>query len=322
MNKARWLIASLMLCVGVFLFPITAFADAAPDTVPPEVAAYLDGELLRITAKDDNSGVEAVYVGGKRVICNENATLVLTFDDYADDTGSAVIYAVDFVGNESETVIVTKPESENTDEPTESSIPESTKPLTPDGTGTVLDHVVVGDKEFFTIQTADENVFYLIIDHARDTQNVYFLNVVTEDDLYSLAGSTKPGTTNESAIPGETTSTVKPSDEPQTETPEPTSEPETPKKSNMGTVVFMLIAVIILGGVGYYFKILKPEKERAMMDDEDDEDEDDEEYVNEDDYSDEDDGHDSDYFDAPADDGNYEFEPKDKESVDTEEVNP
>mgnify|MGYP002508413626 CR=1 FL=1 len=61
-------------------------------------------------------------------------------------------------------------------------------PLTPDGQATVLDNATNEDgKEFYTIQTPDENVFYLIIDNQRDTENVYFLNAVTESDLMALA---------------------------------------------------------------------------------------------------------------------------------------
>ena len=61
-------------------------------------------------------------------------------------------------------------------------------PLTPNGQATVLDHATGEDgKEFFTITTADNNVFYLIVDRQREEENVYFLNAVTETDLLSLA---------------------------------------------------------------------------------------------------------------------------------------
>ena len=43
--------------------------------------------------------------------------------------------------------------------------PPDPKPFTPEGTGTVLDNATDQDgKEFFTITTADEAVFYLVID--------------------------------------------------------------------------------------------------------------------------------------------------------------
>ena len=69
-----------------------------------------------------------------------------------------------------------------------SSQPVEEKPLTPDGQATVVDDVTDGDgKEFYTIVTPAENTFYLVIDKQRDSDNVYFLNAVTESDLLALA---------------------------------------------------------------------------------------------------------------------------------------
>jgi len=66
--------------------------------------------------------------------------------------------------------------------------PPDPKPFTPEGTGTVLDNATDQDgKEFFTITTADEAVFYLVIDRQRGAENVYFLNAVTVSDLMALA---------------------------------------------------------------------------------------------------------------------------------------
>lgn len=78
------------------------------------------------------------------------------------------------------------------DEPVEETTPPAAeeitaKPFTPDGTGTVVDNATDEDgKEFFTITTPSENVFYLIIDRQRTEENVYFLNAVTEKDLLPL----------------------------------------------------------------------------------------------------------------------------------------
>lgn len=79
------------------------------------------------------------------------------------------------------------------DEPAEETTPPAAtetvaKPFTPDGTGTVVDNATDEDgKEFFTITTPSENVFYLVIDRQRTEENVYFLNAVTEKDLLALA---------------------------------------------------------------------------------------------------------------------------------------
>ena len=53
------------------------------------------------------------------------------------------------------------------------------------GSASVLDEAqeTADDKQFYTITTEAGNVFYLIIDGKRDSQNVYFLNGVTEADL-------------------------------------------------------------------------------------------------------------------------------------------
>lgn len=57
--------------------------------------------------------------------------------------------------------------------PTDAETGTSSNPFTPNGTGTVVDNATDEDgKEFYTIQTADENVFYLVIDKQRGTENV------------------------------------------------------------------------------------------------------------------------------------------------------
>ena len=79
------------------------------------------------------------------------------------------------------------------DEPAEETTPPAAtetvaKPFTTDGMGTVVDNATDEDgKEFFTITTPSENIFYLVIDRQRTENNVYFLNAVTEKDLMALA---------------------------------------------------------------------------------------------------------------------------------------
>lgn len=135
--------------------------------------------------------------------------------------------------------------------------PEPT-PFTPDGTGTVLDNATDEDgKEFFTIMTPSENVFYLVIDRQRETENVYFLNAVTEQDLMALAEVSEDSGT--SAIP-DPAPTPEPTPEPE---PEPAPEPEPEKGGNMGMVIVVLLVVLGGGGAAYYFKIYRPRQEQA-----------------------------------------------------------
>ena len=138
-------------------------------------------------------------------------------------------------------------------EPAEETAPETeeettAKPFTPEGTGTVVDNATDGDgKEFFTITTPSENVFYLIIDRQREGQNVYFLNAVTEKDLLALAEK-----------------------DPEPEVTEPVMEPEPEKTSGFPMGNILMIAAVLLagGGAGYYFKVYRPKHEAPDMDDE------------------------------------------------------
>ena len=146
-----------------------------------------------------------------------------------------------------------------------SSIPDGA--FTPEGTGTVLDEATGegDDKQFYTITTETGNVFYLIIDGKRDDNNVYFLNGVTEADLMALAEKNE-GTM--SVIPAEDVCTCTDKCEGCTgkEKPAETEElaqTEPPKKDNgsVGTIIFIIVALLAVGGVGYYVKIVRPKQQ-------------------------------------------------------------
>ena len=132
------------------------------------------------------------------------------------------------------------------------------KPFTPDGTGTVVDNATDEDgKEFFTITTPSENVFYLVIDRQRTEENVYFLNAVTEKDLLALAEADPEPEAPE------------PVTEPEPD-PEPVAEPVTEPEKDTGFPVgnLLMIAAVLLvgGGAAYYFKVYRPKHEAADLD--------------------------------------------------------
>lgn len=138
-------------------------------------------------------------------------------------------------------------------------LPTEPNPFTPDGTGTVVDNATDQDgKEFFTITTAEEAVFYLVIDRQRETENVYFLNAVTVADLMALAES--------SGEPAAPEPPPEPEPEPTT-TPEPEPVPE--KKGGAGPFLMALAVVVIGGGAGWYFKIYRPKLQKAAEPEED-----------------------------------------------------
>lgn len=139
--------------------------------------------------------------------------------------------------------------------------PATPKPFTPEGTGTVVDNATDEDgKEFFTITTPSENVFYLVIDRQRTDNNVYFLNAVTENDLLALA--------EESPEPEVPEPTVQPEPDPEPVT-EPEPQPEKDTGGNMGSLLIVLAVLLVGGGVGYYFKGYRPKHEAADLDEDD-----------------------------------------------------
>ena len=126
--------------------------------------------------------------------------------------------------------------------------PPEPQPFTPDGTGTVVDNATDEDgKEFFTITTADEAVFYLVIDRQRSAENVYFLNAVTVSDLMALAEQDQ-----EPEAPPPVTEP-----DPESE-PAPAPEPEPQKSGGAGMLLAALAVLAIGGGAGWYFKIDRP----------------------------------------------------------------
>lgn len=162
-------------------------------------------------------------------------------------------------------------------------------------------------KEFYTIQTATEKVFYLIIDRYGEEEMVYFLTEVTENDLLNATSDNsetlpKNSAALESAIPnGESAlpnnneeqikTEGKETEVEETESAESTdeteSEPEVKEEPNP-MISYLLIGglALIFIGAAYYFKVVRKKKEDFIEDE--DEDEDSEEYENEDEESEED----------------------------------
>lgn len=278
MRNKMFTVLVFALFISTFLLHTTAHATAPTDTKAPVLTARLSGETLHIEAKDEVSSVEAVYIDGHKVSYPKKGALDAPFRTYAGTGQYVSVYAVDYAGNKSDTVqvenpyykaspVVTNTTALPSGKITESVVPSQPHPFTPEGTGTTVDNTTESDgKEFFTITTPDKNVFYLIIDRQRQSENVYFLNAVTEDDLRSL---TKKGNTNSdvSAVPAPQI-TSKPETIPE---PGPKSQPE---KGSNSTLIFVLLAVVAAGGTGYYFKIYKPKHQAANSDEEEfDEDE-------------------------------------------------
>ena len=172
-------------------------------------------------------------------------------------------------------------------------------------------------KEFYTIQTATDKVFYLIIDRDGEQEMVYFLTEITENDLLNVTSDNsetlpKNSAALELAIPvtdgALPNNNTEPLEEPeQTEevegteenTEETEQEPEEKAEPNpmISYVLIGGLAVAFIGGA-YYFKVVRKKKEDFIEDE--DEDEEDEEEVFENENEDEDES-DDDFFDGQED---------------------
>lgn len=310
------------------------------DREAPTIRAGIEGELLRVEASDDLSGVDKIYVCGNSFSKLNNGTLDIRLKDYADNYEQITIQATDRAGNKSRMTQLNNPyyeepkkDSDKTSSsPTSPSIPASTvttptgggtgttlsqsgtggtastgqtakptggtisssnkadtekdpsavspvateetedNPFTPDGSATVVDNATDEQgKEFYTIMTPDENVFYLIIDKQRDSENVYFLNAVTESDLMALAQKDTDSQTVTPTAPSEPepAAPAEPEEPSEPETSEP--EPEQPApKSNNSMMFLVIVAALAAGGLGYYFKVYKPKHDLDDAEDIDD----------------------------------------------------
>ncbi|MCL2546188.1 MAG: DUF4366 domain-containing protein [Oscillospiraceae bacterium] len=274
---------ALMLCVGAFLFPTTAYASQSGN--PPTVTADVEGETLRIEASGGFMGVEAIFINDQRF--NFRVDGVLRVDLLAfRNSDTLAIHAVDFAGNLSNVVGVVNPLYIGIQPPPQPDPPEnipvtSSNPLTPAGQASVLDNATDGDDiEFFTFTTPAGHIFFLIVDRQRESDNVYFLNAVTEQDLIALAA--QDGTdlnvgSSGGGIPVATTPQT-PNEPPPNNSQEESTAPPPADDSGggNGTIIFVIVALLVAGGAGYYFKIVRPKQQGGNCDyDDEDEDEED-----------------------------------------------
>jgi len=184
-----------------------------------------------------------------------------------------------------------------------------TDALTPVGNLTLIDDILQSEhnasvesveneqksKQFITIQSKNGNYFYIIIDRSGDTENVYFLNLVDEADLFAIledgeiekapvvcscidkcaAGAVNTACeicrVNRSECVGKEAAPVE---------PEPDLEPEEPqedeKENNAGMLLLVVLLLAVGGSASFYFLVLKPKQGKrvpAVFDDFDLEDE-------------------------------------------------
>jgi len=160
------------------------------------------------------------------------------------------------------------------------------------GNGQLVDDLGEDDsKQFLTIQTKNGNTFFMVLDRSNNTENVYMLSMIDENDLAEFIGDEKKETEQEQP------SVVIPETEKPSVSAEPEAETETKaeaeeKKGGMGSGAMLAVVLLLAGVIGgfYYFKVWKPKQDEDESEGEDLEFYDGGAYVNEDQEDSDDEG--------------------------------
>lgn len=308
-------------------------------TKPTLNAAVSDG-LLSVQAHDTDSGIQKVYVNGYEFTDLTNGVLNIRLQQFDSGYQNFTIQAMDNAGNISDVYKTANPyytdleieDSSTTENPAEQ-LPVSAQATAPSSaTAKVTEHTQTDSngntinstsgsgsdtesnneenadsetgKEFYTIQTASEKVFYLIIDRDGDDETVYFLTEISENDLLNTTTDSnsetlpKNSAALESAIPtadgalsnnntnasGDSGADGSISDDSTEEgievTEDADAQAEPVEENATAFYIIMGIAALAVIGGGYYLKVVRKKKEDFL--DEDDEDDEEEEYEEED----------------------------------------
>ena len=156
--------------------------------------------------------------------------------------------------------------------------------LTPEGELDLVDDLTgdeTGDLQYMTVQSKDGTVFYLIVDHSSQSQNVYFLNQVDASDLLAIMNDEEIDAYEESLKEKEESEApvVQPEavKKPEMETEEPAASNQDEKtddnkgeqkKKNASAIPLAAVLGVIAAGVlaGYYFFKIRPERNGSRID--------------------------------------------------------
>ena len=154
-----------------------------------------------------------------------------------------------------------------------------TEATLPTGNLTLVDDVISaadGHREFLTVVSREGSYFYIVID--RDTQgagNVYFLNLVDEQDLYKLTGEEAPQITEPESSPQIILDPQKQEEE-TTKQPEQSEEEKAAEKQKSLMITVGVGAAVAVGVVIYLLKKKKNKRQKQQEFDLSDFDDDDE----------------------------------------------
>lgn len=260
------------------------------DGVAPKVSAYIKGEDLMIQVTDEISGAQVLNVDGIDYTDLADGAISINLKNLENTTEYFTVYALDKANNKTKTLRINNPyyvgedPLSNTDRGVDN--PQSvvsTKPTS--ATGVITSHTDEdgddisnvtyrewkngnvssngnGSKQFFTVKTKTDKVFYIVVDESFNQQTAYLLTEASENDLLNFVNYDGNAVDN-----GETTVYSIPKDEKKdiaindVVEDEPVKEEKSTKKSSLGTFI-----VVALAGIGAYFYKFKKKQDESDED--------------------------------------------------------
>ena len=129
------------------------------------------------------------------------------------------------------------------------------------------DRIKSDSRQFITFKTKDEKMFYLIIDHDKEQDNVKLLTDVKESDLESLVKEK-----DKTPVVKQEDLQVNLDKSDETIKQEEVKKEESKTKSSLGSYIILGIVILVIIGIGYYFKVVKPKKDKEKYNEEEEED--------------------------------------------------
>ena len=170
----------------------------------PTLNAAVSDKALTVHAQSD-VGIKAIYINGYEFKNTGNGNLKIKLQQFDAGYNKFYIYAEDNEGHTSDLYEVDNPyfdEDKTDDKDPSKELPvdaSATEPV--EAVGTVEEHLFNGGREFYTIETANGKVFYLIVDMLSDEEKVYFLTEISERDLMNATSDQSETLPRNSAIP-------------------------------------------------------------------------------------------------------------------------
>ena len=188
--------------------------------------------------------------------------------------GSSSVTCFAFATETESTTMTTDAVAEEASTEAETRSEDDTRPLTPNGNLTLVDDIGAQagqGRQFITLVTKSGNYFYLIIDrNDKGEENVHFLNMVDEEDLFALMDEKQvanyKAAQNEKYAAAVTVATPSVAGAVQDSAPKPTVKEKKPFHA------FPLLGVVIAlatGAIGYLYLQSKKKQTAALRPDPD-----------------------------------------------------